>query len=114
MTEMIFELPEGGSSIIELLFVYPNQYTDGMYMNFWLGGFFMVFLIGSMYRQVRPSLKESSLYASFGTFIVALMMTLASTYLEAQIVGENQLIPVTILLIGTIVWNYFGNEEVQL
>jgi len=92
----------------QAMFGQPMKYTGNLYIDFWLIGFFGIMFTGAMiYGQGG---RKSSLFASFGTFIVAFLLTILSSYTSVPIAGGNQLIPATVLLLGSIVWNYMSSQ----
>jgi len=110
--DWMFEIPTGSDfSLIEFLFGYPMQYTDGQYVNILLFGVFGTFFIGSMYQQNRADIHTSTLYASIGTFVTTFLLSILSTMTETTIAGQNQLIPATMILIAAIIWNYMAKQQ---
>jgi len=110
--EMYFELPSNTTTgPADVLFTVPNQMTGNMFINMWLAGLYGVLLIGAT-RYNQP-LEAASLFASFGTFIVTFMLVLLSSFTETAIAGGNQLIPVTVLLVGNLLWNYMTGGRYQ-
>jgi len=91
-------LPSANDTVTDVMFGNLNAMTGGMYINVWLAGFAGILFIGSLlYGQGG---KKSSLYASFGTFMMTFLFTLLG------ITGGNQLIPVTVIMLGSFVINY--------
>lgn len=109
--DWMFQLPTGEIGILDIMFGIPNMWTDGMYINMLVAGFFGVFFISSMYMQDRPDLQNASIYSSVGTFIITLGLVILSTYTDSQIAGENQLIPVAVVMIASILWAYISKGE---
>lgn len=105
--EMYFELPSNTTtSPADVLFTVPNQMTEGMFINMWLAALYGVLLIGA--TRYNQSLEAGSLFASFGTFVVTFLLVLTGSFLDTAIAGGNQLIPVTVLLMGNLLWNYMS------
>jgi len=103
--DMYFELPSNTTtSPADVLFGLPNQMTGDLFINMWLAGVYGVLLIGA--TRYNQSLESSSLFASFGTFIVTFLLVLLSSFVDTTIAGTNQLIPVTVLLMANLLWNY--------
>jgi len=104
MENLYFELPNGTTNPAEVLFTLPNEYTGGIFINVWLMGVYGVLMIGaSRYGQ---SIQASSLFASFGTFIVSFLLVVLSSFLPTPIAGGNQLIPAAVILAANLLWNY--------
>lgn len=104
--DFVYEVPNSTIGVEDVLFKLPNQYTDGAFINFWLTGVFGILFIGGLtYGQGG---KKSSLFASFGTFIITFLMTLAG------FAGGNQLIPATVILLATLVLNYMDKGGAAL
>lgn len=102
--DLYYQLPNGTTNPAEVMFTLPNQYTEGMFINIWLAGVYGVLTIGaSRYGQ---SIQASSLFASFGTFIVAFLLVLLSGFMNVPVAGGNQLIPAAVLLAANMLWNY--------
>lgn len=110
--DMYFELPTNTTTgPADALFTVPNQMTDHLFINMWLAGLYGVLLIGAT-RYNQP-LEAASLFASFGTFVVTFMLVLLGSYLKTPIAGGNQLIPVTVLLMGNLLWNYMSRGGIR-
>lgn len=109
--DWMFNIPDmKDMGILDVVFGIPNEWTGGMFINMFLAGFFGTLYISSTYMQTRPDTRDAALYASTGTFTLTLIFTLVSTYTDATVAGENQLITVTVVLIGSIAWNYLSSE----
>jgi len=106
--DFFYEMPNGTLNPAEVMFTLPNQYTGNMFVSIWLAGLYGVLFIGSVGFTKR--VKPSSLFASFGTFIVTFLLVLLSSFTSTPIAGGNQLIPAVILLIANILWNYMGSN----
>jgi len=104
--DLYYSLPNGTTNPAEVLFTLPNSYTGGMFINIWLAGLYGVLTIGA--TRYGQSVQAGSLFASFGTFIVAFLLVLLSGFTNTVIAGGNQLIPAAMLLAGNILWNYMS------
>lgn len=104
-------LTGGGLSPIDVFFTLPNQVTGGLYINIWLIGLYSVMTIGA--TQFGQRLRSASMYSSFATFIVTFLLVLLSRFTSEPIAGGNQLIPVTVLLMANILWNYVAAGGVR-
>jgi len=109
-----FQMPQGEITILDVLFGIPNQWTDGMYINMLITGFYGTFFIASMQMQERPDLKEASIYAGVGTFMVTLSFVLLSTYTNTTVAGQNQLIPAALVMLASIIWKYVSTGDTTL
>jgi len=106
--DLYYELPNATTNPAEILFALPNQYTGGLFINIWLAGLYGVLLIGA--TRFGQNIQAGSLFASFGTFIVTFLLVLLSGFISTPIAGGNQLIPVTMLLAGNLLWNYMSGK----
>jgi len=104
--DLYFELPNGTVNPAEIIFATPNDFTGGMFINMWLAGLYGVLLIGAS-RYGQP-IQASSLFASFGTFIVTFLLVVMSSFTNVPIAGGNQLIPAAVILAGNLLWNYMS------
>lgn len=104
--DLYFELPNGTTNPAEIIFATPNDMTGGMFINMWLAGLYGVLMIGAS-RYGQP-IQASSLFASFGTFIVTFLLVVMSSFTSVPIAGGNQLIPAAMLLAGNMLWNYMS------
>jgi len=93
-----YQMPNSTINVEDALFNLPQQYTDGMFINFWLFGVFGILFIGSLRFQMGA--RHASMFAGFGTFIVTFLLTLGGW------AGGNQLLPATIVLLLALAWNY--------
>jgi len=109
--DWFFQLPDKDIGILDILFGLPNQWTNGQYINMLITGLYGTFFIAAMYMQDRPDIKDASVYAGAGTFIMTFGMVLLSSYTDATVAGENQLIPVTVLLLVLVIWNYVSDNS---
>ena len=96
--------------LLQIFFGIPNEWTGDMFINMLLGGIFGTLFVSSMYMQTRAETKDAAIYASTGTFTMTLLFTLLSTYTDATVAGENQLIISTIILIASIGWKYLSTK----
>ena len=104
--DLYYSLPNGTTNPAEVIFTLPNQYTGGVFINLWLAGLYGVLTIGA--TRYGQSIQSSSLFASFGTFIVTFLLVLLSGFLDSPIAGGNQLIPVSVLLAVNMLWSYMS------
>lgn len=100
-------LPGEAISPVDVFFTLPNQLTGGLYINVFLFGVYGLFLIGGTLYQQR--LRSASMYASFSTFLVTFLLVLLGRFTSEPIAGGTQLIPVTIVLMGNLLWNYLSS-----
>lgn len=109
--DWFFQLPGENVGILDIIFGLPNQWTGGQFINMLITGFYGTFFIAAMYMQDRPNIQDASVYASAGTFIMTFGMVLLSAYTDATVAGENQLIPVAVIFLASLVWNYLTNDS---
>lgn len=88
----IYEIPENTTSIGEVMMGTPQAYTDGMFINLFLIGFFMMLTIGAV--QYRVQMKKALVYSTFATFLLTFLFSLAGY------AGGNQLIPAAVAFIA--------------
>lgn len=105
----MFQLPEGEMTILEAVFGLPNQWTDGQFINMMIAGLYGTFFIAAMQLQDRPNLHDASVYAGLGTFVSTFGLVLLSGYTDTMVAGQNQLIPVAMILISGILWKYMSS-----
>jgi hypothetical protein len=77
-----------------------------MFINMWLAALYGVLTIGA--TRYGQSIQAGSLFASFGTFIVAFLLVILSGFMDTAIAGGNQLIPAAVLLAVNMLWNYMS------
>jgi len=94
--------PNASSDLSDLLFGLPNQYTGGLYTNIWLMGLFAMVFIGGLKATGRAD--NAAIFASFATFITTFMLTILG------FAGENQIIGVTVVFIGSMAVKYVGSR----
>ena len=109
--DWMFQLPDGEMTLLDAMFGLPNQWTGGQFINMLLAGFYGTFFIAAMQLRERPNIQDASIYAGIGTFITTFGFFLLSGYTNTTIAGENQMIPVTMVLLLSIVWKYMSGGE---
>jgi len=107
--DWMFRLPSCEMIILDVVFGLPNQWTNGQYINMLVAGFYGTFFIAAMQLQERPNIPDASVYAVVTTFITTFGLVLLSVYADVTIAGQNQLIPVTMVLIISILWKYMSS-----
>lgn len=100
--DFIYQLPGKDARVEDILFNLPQQFTDGAFINIWLFGFFGITFLTSL--RFRVPAQNASLFASFGTFIITFLFTLAG------FAGGNQLIPALLLVLVSLAWNYTSSR----
>lgn len=90
------EIPNA-TNVGEVMMGTPMAYTDGMFINFFLIGFFMMLTIGAV--QYRAPVKKAVVYSSFSTFIVTFLFSLAGY------AGGNQLITTAVVFMTITAYN---------
>ena len=104
--DYFYELPGADVKLDDILFNLPQQYTDGLFINFWLFGLYGILFIGSLRFQLGA--RRASMFAGFGTFITTFLLTLGGW------AGANQLLPATIALLLAMAWNYTASGGPRL
>lgn len=109
--DWFFQLPGENVDILDIYLELPNQWTNGQFINMLITGLYGTFFIAAMYMQDHPNIQDASVYAGAGTFIMTFGLVLLSGYTDTAVAGENQLIPVTVVLLASIVWNYVSEDS---
>lgn len=111
MTEMYYPLP-GNETLtpVDVLFTIPNEMTNHLYINMWLFALYGILTVGA--TRFSQSTQSGSLYAAYGTFIVAFLLVALSGFTQTPVAGENQLIPAGLLLAANMLWNYMTRRRI--
>lgn len=88
----IYKIPENTTKIGDLMMGTPQNYTDGMFLNLFLTGFFMILTIGAV--QYKVQMKKAVIYSTFATFLLTFIISIAGY------AGGNQLIPAAVAFIA--------------
>lgn len=99
----MFEIPSNTTRIGDLMFGTPMQYTDGLFINIFLIGFFSMLTIGAAAYQTQ--VRKTLIFSSFATFGLTFLLSFAGY------AGGNQLIPTAVLFMLIVAYNIMAGSS---